>query len=124
MQDIEFTIQEGHLFMLQTRTGKRAGTAAVKIAVDMVDEGLANSDKVTSLLKFSKLCINNAAANVHTITQAITMVKPEHLNQLLHPQFKDTESAKYRDSLIATGLPASPGAAVGNVFIHSKKLLL
>jgi len=91
MQDIEFTIQEGQLFMLQTRTGKRAGAAAVKIAIDMVDEGKATTDK------------------------AITMVKPEHLNQLLHPQFKDTESAKYRTSVITTGLPASPGAAVGRI---------
>ena len=46
------------------------------------------------------------------------MVKPEHLNQLLHPQFKDTESAKYVNSVVTTGLPASPGAAVGNKIDH------
>ena len=65
MQDIEFTIQEGKLFMLQTRSGKRVGAASIKIAVDFVDSGLA------------------------TIEQAVMNVKPEHLNQLLHPQFSD-----------------------------------
>ncbi|KAJ1394040.1 PEP-utilizing enzyme, mobile domain-containing protein, partial [Ochromonadaceae sp. CCMP2298] len=96
MQDIEFTIQEGQLFMLQTRGGKRTGAAAVKIAVDMVTEGLATTD------------------------QAITMVKPEHLNQLLHPQFVDTESASYTSKVVATGLPASPGAAVGRIVFTSE----
>lgn len=92
MQDIEFTVQEGKLFMLQTRGGKRAGQAAVKIAVDMVDEGVVTTD------------------------QAIMMVRPEHLNQLLHPQFKDSETTKsYKDNVIAKGLPASPGAAVGKI---------
>lgn len=91
MQDIEFTVQDGKLFMLQTRSGKRVGPAAVKIAVDMVKEGLANPD------------------------QAVLMVKPEHLNQLLHPQFKSTKAASYRDNILARGLPASPGAAVGKI---------
>lgn len=91
MQDIEFTIQEGRLFMLQTRGGKRVGPAAVKIAVSMVDEGLATKD------------------------QAIMTVKPEHLNQLLHPQFKSTTTKKYKSSILAKGLPASPGAAVGKI---------
>ena len=90
MQDIEFTIQEGKLFMLQTRSGKRSGTAAVNIAVDMVSERLA------------------------TVHQAILTVKPEHLNQLLHPQFAlSVESKEYTSKILATGLPASPGAAVG-----------
>jgi pyruvate,orthophosphate dikinase len=75
--------------MLQTRTGKRVGPAAVKIAVDMVDEGLATVDK------------------------AIMVVKSEHLNQLLLPQFVSTESLSYKTSVIGRGLPASPGAAVG-----------
>ncbi len=91
MQDIEFTIQEGKLFMLQTRSGKRVGPAAVKIAVDMVDEGLATTD------------------------QAVLMVKPEHLNQLLHPQFHSTKTSSYKDNILAKGLPASPGAAVGKI---------
>jgi len=92
MQDIEFTIQEGKLFMLQTRSGKRVGPAAVKIATSMVDEGLATPD------------------------QAVMMVKPEHLNQLLHPQFANSVKDKmYKDNVLAKGLPASPGAAVGKI---------
>jgi pyruvate,orthophosphate dikinase len=92
MQDIEFTVQEGKLFMLQTRSGKRAGQAAVNIAVNMVDEGLIDT------------------------SSAIMMVKPEHLNQLLHPQFKDSvESKSYKEKVVSKGLPASPGAAVGKI---------
>jgi pyruvate,orthophosphate dikinase len=88
MQDIEFTVQEGKLFMLQTRSGKRFGPAAVKIAVDLVQEGLA------------------------TIKQSLLTVKPEHINQLLHPQFASTDSSQYKSKLIAKGLPASPGAGM------------
>lgn len=91
MQDIEFTIQEGKLFMLQCRSGKRVGPAAVKIAVDMVDEGLATGN------------------------QAIMMVKPEHLNQLLHPQFQNIKASDYKSNVLTKGLPASPGAAVGKI---------
>lgn len=87
MQDIEFTIQEGKLYMLQTRTGKRTAAAAVKIATDMVAEGLI--DKET----------------------AITRVKAEHIDQLLHPRI----DPKAKFEVIAKGLPASPGAAVGKV---------
>ncbi len=87
MQDIEFTIQEGNLYMLQTRNGKRTAAAALNIAVDMVNEGLI--DKRTALLR----------------------VRPEQIDQLLHPTIDP--SAKY--DVIATGLPASPGAAVGKV---------
>jgi len=98
MQDIEFTVQEGKLFMLQTRGGKRGGQAAVKIAVDMVDEGLVDT------------------------AQAIMMVKPEHLNQLLHPQFKDpVESPVYKGHVLTKGLPASPGAAVGKIVFSPEK---
>lgn len=89
MQDIEFTIQEGKLFMLQCRSGKRTGMAAVKIAVEMVHEGLI------------------------TPKEAIQKVEASHLDQLLHPQFED-ESA-YQDQVIGSGLPASPGASVGQV---------
>ena len=91
MQDIEFTIEEGRLYMLQTRGGKRAGQAAVKIALDMMDAGLASPD------------------------QAIMMVKPEHIQQLLHPQFSDVDLDDYKKFVIGGGLAASPGAAVGNV---------
>ncbi|XP_009402466.2 pyruvate, phosphate dikinase, chloroplastic-like [Musa acuminata AAA Group] len=89
MMDIEFTVQENRLWMLQCRTGKRTGQGAVKIAVDMVKEGLVDT------------------------RSAIKMVEPCHLEQLLHPQFEDP--AAYKDKVIATGLPASPGAAVGQI---------
>ncbi|KAK4767647.1 hypothetical protein SAY86_015397 [Trapa natans] len=89
MMDIEFTVQENRLWMLQCRSGKRTGKGAVKIAVDMVNEGLVD------------------------IRSAIKMVEPQHLDQLLHPQFEDPSS--YKDKVVATGLPASPGAAVGQV---------
>ncbi|KAG8036300.1 hypothetical protein GUJ93_ZPchr0181g29096 [Zizania palustris] len=89
MMDIEFTVQENRLWMLQCRTGKRTGKGAVKIAVDMVNEGLIDSHA------------------------AIKMVEPRHLEQLLHPQFENPSS--YEDRVIATGLPASPGAAVGQI---------
>ncbi len=87
VQDFEFTIQEGKLYMLQTRNGKRTGNAAVKIAVDMVEEGLL------------------------TPAEALLRVEPEQLNQLLHPVLDESKPLK----LIAKGLPASPGAAVGRV---------
>ncbi|MCS6887177.1 MAG: pyruvate, phosphate dikinase [Chloroflexus sp.] len=87
MQDVEFTIERGKLWMLQTRTGKRTGAAAVKIAVDMVREGLI--DKAT----------------------AVQRVDPHALDQLLHPMI-DPEARKHAQPL-TTGLPASPGAASG-----------
>ncbi len=87
VQDLEFTIERGKLYMLQTRTGKRTGLAAVKIAVDMVKEGLI--DKAT----------------------AIQRVDPAALDQLLHPMI----DPKAKVQVIATGLPASPGAATGKV---------
>jgi len=87
VQDFEFTIQEGKLYMLQTRNGKRTGTAAVRIAVDMVHEGLL------------------------TPKEALLRVEPEQLDQLLHPVLDDSKPLK----VIAKGLPASPGAAVGRV---------
>jgi pyruvate,orthophosphate dikinase len=89
VQDFEFTIQEGHLYMLQTRNGKRTGMAAIKIAVDMVEEGLIGKEK------------------------AVRMVEPDALNQLLHPVFNVEEKAKHEG--LAKGLAASPGAAAGRV---------
>jgi len=89
MQDVEFTIQQGQLFMLQTRTGKRTTAAALKIAVDMVKEGLI------------------------TKKQALMRIEPKQLDQLLHPTF-DLASEKAA-KLLAKGLPASPGAATGRI---------
>jgi pyruvate,orthophosphate dikinase len=95
VQDFEFTIQEGKLYMLQTRNGKRTGLAAVKIAVDMVDEGLVSPD------------------------EALMMVEPEALNQLLHPVFDVQEKAKH--ARLAVGLAASPGAAAGQVVFTAEE---
>ncbi|KAF8089904.1 hypothetical protein N665_0494s0009 [Sinapis alba] len=95
MMDIEFTVQEERLWMLQCRAGKRTGKGAVKIAVDMVSEGLVDK------------------------SSAIKMVEPQHLDQLLHPQFHDPSG--YREKVVAKGLPASPGAAVGQVVFTAEE---
>ncbi|CAJ1401036.1 unnamed protein product [Effrenium voratum] len=87
MQDVEFTIQQGQLYMLQTRTGKRTGHAALQIAVDMAQEGLISK------------------------SQALMRLKPELIDQLLHPTL-DPQAQK---QVITKGLPASPGAAAGKV---------
>jgi pyruvate, orthophosphate dikinase len=89
IQDIEFTIEKGTLFMLQTRSGKRTAAAAVKIAIDMMKEGLI------------------------TEKEAICRVDPKSLDQLLHPQFDG--KAEAATDILATGLPASPGAATGRI---------
>lgn len=89
MQDIEFTIQEGKLWMLQTRSGKRTGSAMVKMAIDMLQEGLI--DEKTAVLR----------------------VEPERIDELLHPVF-DRDSLQ-KAKMFAEGLPASPGAACGRV---------
>ncbi len=93
MQDMEFTVERGKLYMLQTRRGQRSGHAAVRIAVEMVDEGLIPED------------------------EAITRIPPNDLDQLLHPTI-DTES---KLDLLATGLPASPGAASGLVVFDADR---
>ncbi len=95
MQDIEFTIQKGTLFILQTRNGKRTGKAALKIAVDMVRENLINRRQAVK-----------------------SLVEPPHLDQLLHPQI-DTDKVD-ASLLLGVGLPASPGAAVGQVVLSSE----
>ncbi|POZ89086.1 pyruvate, phosphate dikinase [Petrotoga sibirica] len=89
MQDIEFTVEKGQLYMLQTRNGKRTAAAAVKIAVDMVKEGLINKE------------------------EAVMRVKPADIEKLLHPLFdpEELKNAQY----IGKGLPASPGAATGKI---------
>jgi len=89
MQDIEFTIQDGNLFMLQTRTGKRNGAAAVRIAVEMCQEGLINQN------------------------EAIKRVQPHQLDELLHPML-DPKSEKAAE-ILAKGLPAGPGGGVGQI---------
>jgi pyruvate,orthophosphate dikinase len=91
MQDIEFTIQKGKLWMLQTRNGKRTAAAAVRIAVEMVKENMINEN------------------------EAIMRIEPESLDQLLHPTF-DPKAEKV---IVTTGLPASPGAATGRMVFHA-----
>ena len=91
MCDIEFTIEQGKLWMLQTRVGKRTATAALRIAIEMVEEGLITRE------------------------EAVSRIDPAQLDQLLHPQFD--ASKKYE--ALATGLNASPGAAVGEVVFSS-----
>ena len=93
MQDMEFTVQEGKLWFLQTRNGKRTGTAMVKIAMDLVREGLI--DEKTAILR----------------------CEPQKLDELLHPVF-DKEALK-KAKVITQGLPASPGAACGQIVFHA-----
>lgn len=97
MQDMEFTIENGKLFMLQTRNGKRTGASALKIAVDMVNEG--------------------------TITEqeAILKVEPNQLDQLLHDTFDEEEINN--STPIATGLAASPGAGTGKIYFNAKDVI-
>lgn len=89
MQDMEFTIEDGKLFMLQTRNGKRTAAAALKVACDMVDEGMLSEQ------------------------EAVMMIDPKQLDALLHPQFET--KALEKAEVIGEGLPASPGAACGQV---------
>lgn len=92
MQDLEFTVERGKLYMLQTRTGKRTAAAAVKVAVDMVNQGLISKQ------------------------EAVQRVDPQHVVQLLSPRFDDTDkaAATARGDFLAKGLNASPGAAAGH----------
>ena len=94
MQDMEFTIENGKLYMLQTRNGKRTAGAALKIAVDLVEEGMLSKE------------------------EALLKVEPEQLNQLLHPAF-DPEALK-NGKVIAKGLAASPGAATGKIYFSAE----
>ncbi len=93
MQDMEFTIQDGKLWLLQTRNGKRTGAAMVKIAMDMLKERLITKD------------------------EAIMRVEPDKLDELLHPVFD--KEAITKAQVVAKGLPASPGAAAGQVVFHA-----
>ena len=94
MQDMEFTVEDRKLFMLQTRNGKRTAAAAVKVAVDLVKEGLI--DKETAVMR----------------------VEPDQINQLLHPVFDADELKKATP--VAKGLPASPGAATGQIVFSAE----
>lgn len=95
MQDMEFTIQDGKLFLLQTRNGKRTAQAAVKVAVDLVEEGLIDEK------------------------EAVLRVNPKDLDGLLHPTF--TQKAEEENEPVAKGLAASPGAAVGKIAFSAKE---
>ncbi len=90
MQDMEYTIERGKLYMLQTRNGKRTAAAALKIAVDLVDEGVLSEE------------------------EAVLKVEPKQLDSLLHPNF-DAAAIK-KAPVIAKGLPASPGAGAGAIY--------
>jgi pyruvate, orthophosphate dikinase len=93
MQDLEFTIQEGKLWILQTRNGKRTGSSMVRIAMEMLEEGMISKN------------------------EAIMRVEPNKLDELLHPVFDKTALANAR--VFAKGLPASPGAATGQIVFHA-----
>ncbi len=97
MQDMEFTIENGKLFMLQTRNGKRTAAAALKIAVDLVNEGMLSKE------------------------EALLKVEPRQLDQLLHPNF-DAQSLK-EAKVIAKGLAASPGAATGKIYFTAEDVI-
>ena len=99
MQDVEFTIERGKLWMLQTRSGKRTAKAAVTMAVDMANEGLISKE------------------------EAVMRVTPEQVDTLLHPQFdpKAVDAAKKEGRIYAKGVNASPGAAVGQIYFDADK---
>ena len=93
MQDMEFTVERGKLYMLQTRNGKRTAPSAVKIAVDMVEEGLITKE------------------------EAVMRIEPSQIDQLLHPMFDPDELASAEK--LTKGLPASPGAACGKIYFSA-----
>ncbi len=97
MQDIEFTIENQKLYLLQTRTGKRTAKAAIDVAVDMFEEGLI------------------------TKNEAIMRVEPTHIDQMLHPNFN--EELLKNSKLIGSGLPASPGAASGKIYFFPEDIV-
>ena len=96
MPESEFTVENGKLYILQTRNGKRTGKAALKIAVDLVHEGLINK------------------------YEAMTRVEPDQISQLLHPNF--TSAALAAAEVLIEGLPASPGAGAGKVYLTAEKV--
>ena len=97
MQDMEFTIEDGKLFILQTRSGKRTAAAALKIASDLVDEGMVTKE------------------------EALLMIDPGQLDQLLHPMFDAEELAK--SEVVGSGLAASPGAGTGKIYFSAEDVV-
>ncbi len=97
MQDMEFTIENGKLFMLQTRNGKRTASAGLKVALDLLNEGMISEE------------------------EAVLRVSPNDLDQLLHPTFEAT--ALKNGKVIAEGLAASPGAGTGRIYFHAKDVI-
>jgi len=99
MQDVEFTVENGKLWMLQCRSGKRTGHAAIKIAVDLVNEGLCTPE------------------------EGLKKVEPTHVQQVLHPTFPQSalDSAEYKENIVAVGLAGGPGAAVGKIVLSTQK---
>ena len=94
MQDVEFTIEKGRLFFLQTRNGKRTAASAINVAVDLVNEGLITKE------------------------EAIMRIEPKQLDQLLHPKFED--KALKEATVLTKGLPASPGAGSGKIYFSAE----
>lgn len=99
MQDVEFTVENGKLWMLQCRSGKRTGPAAIRIAIDLHNDGICTKD------------------------EAILRVEPNHVKQLLHPNFtpEALASKEYQEGVFAKGLAGGPGAAVGKLVFSTKK---
>ena len=97
MQDVEFTIENGRLFFLQTRNGKRTAASAINVAVDLVEEGLITKE------------------------EAIMRIEPKQLDQLLHPKFEDR--ALKEATILTKGLPASPGAGSGKIYFSAEDAL-
>ncbi len=97
MQDVEFTIENGRLFFLQTRNGKRTAASAINVAVDLVEEGLITKE------------------------EAIMRIEPKQLDQLLHPKFED--KALKEATVLTKGLPASPGAGSGKIYFSAEDAL-
>lgn len=91
MQDIEFTVENGTLYFLQCRSGKRSGTAALRIASDFVREGIVTPDEAL-----------------------MSLIGPEHIEQVMHPTFKDEASYRAENRVLTKGLPASPGSLIDN----------
>mmetsp|Transcript_10443 Transcript_10443/g.15358 ORF Transcript_10443/g.15358 Transcript_10443/m.15358 type:complete len:955 (+) Transcript_10443:137-3001(+) len=99
MQDVEFTVENEKLWMLQCRSGKRTGKAAFNLAVDLVEEGLTTRE------------------------DALLNIEAGHVDQMLHPEFPESvlSSAEYKDNILGTGLPGGPGAAVGKIVLSTEE---
>jgi pyruvate,orthophosphate dikinase len=99
MQDVEFTVENGKLWMLQCRSGKRTGQAAFNIAVDMVNEGICTKE------------------------DALLRIEPDHVKQILHPSFSKEalNSIRYTKNVVAVGLAGGPGAAVGKIVFKTSE---